>query len=103
MKIELESTVEIAWVNGVPTRLWVGKTESGIAVHAFVVLIGVRRDEDNAQFERELLGRTNILFEQLEAATTREKLQAVLDPLGREHAAHKTLVVGCPFCEGAIT
>ena len=39
MKIEVTSTEKIVQLNGMPARLWEGKTESGIPVHCFIPLI----------------------------------------------------------------
>lgn len=54
MKITLESTSEITKVNGIPARIWEGKTESGIPVFALIAKVGVHADEDVSQFEKEL-------------------------------------------------
>lgn len=58
MKIILENTSKIVElvVNGtaIPARIWEGKTESGIACHAFITRVGVDKNEDNSQFEAEL-------------------------------------------------
>lgn len=54
MRITMESTTKIVELNGVPARIWEGKTDSGISCHAYVTRIGVERDEDNAEFESEL-------------------------------------------------
>ncbi|MGY3393412.1 hypothetical protein ACVWW6_006003 [Bradyrhizobium sp. USDA 3311] len=54
MKLILESTGTIERVQGVPARVWHGKTESGIEVTAWISIVQVRKDPDNAQFEREL-------------------------------------------------
>lgn len=56
MKVTLESTTKIVDINnGVKARLWEGRTESGIEVHAFVTRIAVDKDDDFSQFDRELL------------------------------------------------
>jgi hypothetical protein len=55
MKITIESTGEILAVNGVPARVWQGKTDTGIPLVALIVTIGVDREEDCEQFDRELL------------------------------------------------
>jgi hypothetical protein len=59
MKITLESTTQIVDINnGVKARLWEGRTESGIEVHAFITRIAVsksERPEAIEVFERELL------------------------------------------------
>lgn len=58
MKVTLESTdkiIELATPHGtVPARIWEGKTESGIEVHAYITRITVHEDDDQAEFEREL-------------------------------------------------
>jgi hypothetical protein len=54
MKIELEATSRVENVNGVPARIWRGKTASGIEITAWINCIQVRADADNEQFEREL-------------------------------------------------
>ncbi|NJM09417.1 MAG: hypothetical protein HC883_00505 [Bdellovibrionaceae bacterium] len=54
MKITIESTSEIIQVNGVPARVWEGKTESGIDVFCLVTRIGIDKDADATEFEREL-------------------------------------------------
>ena len=43
-------------VNGtdVPARVWEGRTESGVECHALITRIGVHREQDTSQFEREL-------------------------------------------------
>ena len=54
MEIHLENTAKIVSLNGVPARVWEGHTESGIPVHAYITRIAVAKEEDTAQFEREL-------------------------------------------------
>lgn len=54
MKATLKSTTKIVELNGVPARVWEGKTKSGIPVHAFVTRVAVDREEDTSQFEQEL-------------------------------------------------
>lgn len=55
MKVTLESTTAIVEVNGiVKARLWEGKTESGIEIHAFITRIAVAKEADTSQFDREL-------------------------------------------------
>ena len=55
MKLELESTDRIVEVNGVPARLWEGRTASGIPVTALIVQLAVHQDQDQSQFQAELL------------------------------------------------
>jgi hypothetical protein len=54
MKITLESTSKIVELNGVPARIWEGKTESGIPVHAFITRIVVAKEDDSEEFQKEL-------------------------------------------------
>ena len=55
MKITIENTSRIIEINGVPARIWEGKTESGIAVHCAINRIAVHNTADTAQFEAELV------------------------------------------------
>lgn len=54
MKATIESTTKMVTVSGVQARIWEGKTECGIPFHAFIVRVGVLKDEDNTQFAAEL-------------------------------------------------
>ncbi|WP_299576612.1 hypothetical protein [uncultured Sunxiuqinia sp.] len=60
MKVTLTSTSKIVILkpgllsDGLPARIWVGETESGVKVHAFITRIAVAKDQDTEQFEREL-------------------------------------------------
>ena len=54
MRITIESTTKVVTLNGVPARIWEGRTESGVPVHAYVTRIAVERTEDTAEFERDL-------------------------------------------------
>lgn len=55
MKIEIESTTKIVKLNGVPARVWEGKTESGIKVHCFVTRIAIDKNEERiGEFQNEL-------------------------------------------------
>lgn len=56
MKIEIESTGKIVELDGVPARVWEGKTKSGIPVHCFVTRISPQTndDKDIKEFENEL-------------------------------------------------
>ncbi len=50
MKIALESTATIVVVDGVPTRKWVGTSETGERIVAFIPLIGYReKDEEGLE------------------------------------------------------
>lgn len=58
MKVTLESTTKIMelTLNGqtFPARIWEGRTENGIACHAYITRIAVHDSLDASQFEREL-------------------------------------------------
>ena len=54
MKATLESTSKIVTLNGLPARIWEGKTASGIPIHAYVTRVAVRNGADISQFEAEL-------------------------------------------------
>lgn len=53
MRITIESTSKVVQLNGVPARIWEGKTESGIPVHCYVTRIATD-NKDTSEFEREL-------------------------------------------------
>jgi hypothetical protein len=54
MRITIESTTNEVFLNGLPARIWEGRTDSGIPCHCYIIRIGVERDKDQAEFEREL-------------------------------------------------
>lgn len=54
MKIEIENTTKMIKINGVPARIWEGKTETGIPVRCFVSRIVAESKFDLLQFDREL-------------------------------------------------
>jgi len=59
MKVTLENTDKIVTIvvdgKEVPARIWEGVTEKGVHCHAYITRIAVHKDEDNAEFERDLL------------------------------------------------
>jgi hypothetical protein len=55
MQVTLTNTTQIVTLNGVPARIWEGTTSTGIRVHAFITGIAVHNDDNQEQFERELL------------------------------------------------
>lgn len=55
MMIILEKTDKLIDVNGIQSRLWQGKTESGIPITCLIVRIAVNAEADQAEFEKELL------------------------------------------------
>jgi len=58
MRLIIDSTSKLVELNGVPARIWVGQTDSGIPVHCFVTRVAVHKDEDSEQFDRELQQHT---------------------------------------------
>jgi hypothetical protein len=55
MKITIESTEKMVKLNNVPARVWVGESESGIKVIAFITRIAVDENEPRQEeFQREL-------------------------------------------------
>ncbi len=54
MRTTIENTDRITMVNGVPVRIWEGKTETGIPMIALIALIAANKDSDCSQFEEEL-------------------------------------------------
>lgn len=55
MKLTIESTPMITEVDGAQVRVWRGTSETGAQCYVFVKRIAVREDQDQSQFERELL------------------------------------------------
>ena len=65
MKLTLENTTDVVdlFPSGpdgapVPVRIWRGTTERGIKVYAFIALVAVDKDDDQAAFLKELQERT---------------------------------------------
>jgi hypothetical protein len=54
MRIVIESTTKTVTLNGVPARIWEGKTDSGIPCHAYITRIAVDREEDSREFDADL-------------------------------------------------
>lgn len=55
MKITIESTSHCVELNGVPARVWVGETESGIKLHCYVTRVAIDEEETRKEeFDREL-------------------------------------------------
>lgn len=58
MRVTLESTSKIVTIvvdgKEVPARIWEGVTAKGVPCHAYITRILVHKDEDNAEFERDL-------------------------------------------------
>jgi hypothetical protein len=56
----------------------------------------------DAVFAAAFLNRVRIA-QALLVPTSREEFNVALAPVRADHDSHRELVVGCPFCEGAIT
>lgn len=54
MKMTIESTNEFFSLDGIDTRLWKGKTETGIEVECFIHRLTPLQDDNLEQFENEL-------------------------------------------------
>lgn len=54
MQVQIESTTELATLDGVLCRLWNGVTADGVPCLVYVHRIAVRDDRDSSQFEKEL-------------------------------------------------
>lgn len=62
MKITIESTNEMVWVEGrehdckaaIPGRIWEGKTDTGIYVQCVITRIAAPYEADQSQFQRDL-------------------------------------------------
>lgn len=58
MKITLEPTGELVFVNGAGARIWTGTTDKGTEVHAIVFLVGCpagASQEEMDRLQRELV------------------------------------------------
>jgi len=55
MKMQIESTTKIVSFNGVPARVWEGKTARGVPVIVFVTRIAVDKAHDADELACELL------------------------------------------------
>jgi hypothetical protein len=54
MFILIHSTTKIVTINGVPARIWEGRSHNGVKVHCYITRISVHKNEDTSVFEREL-------------------------------------------------
>lgn len=54
MKIEISSTTKIVHLNGVPARIWEGKTAGGVPIHCYVTRVAVANGLDASELDREL-------------------------------------------------
>lgn len=54
VKITIESTDKLTHIEGVPVRIWEGRTEHGVTCVVMVHRIAVQKDQDTRQFEAEL-------------------------------------------------
>ena len=65
MKITLEPTKELVFVNGAGARFWVGHTDKGTPCHAVVFLVGVPADappETHDALQRELVEQDPLII-----------------------------------------
>jgi hypothetical protein len=58
VKLTIESTNQLTHINGSLTRVWKGKTESGVPCFVFVAVVGVDHSADSAEFDAELARST---------------------------------------------
>jgi|SRR5262245_161137 len=54
MRIEMEATERLMELEGVPVRLWEGRTDRGVRCLVFVHRLAVPPGEDSTEFDREL-------------------------------------------------
>lgn len=54
MKVTLQSTTKIVDVNGLPARVWEGRSAKGVRVYAFITRIAAEEGCDHAEFKNEL-------------------------------------------------
>ena len=54
MILTIEATDQLTHWDGVPVRVWKGKTESGVDCFVFVHRVAVHKSKDQAEFERAL-------------------------------------------------
>lgn len=55
MQVTLHSTNEFSFIDGTRCRVWRGKSKGGVECFALIPLIGVSREADQSEFERELV------------------------------------------------
>jgi hypothetical protein len=58
MKLTIEPTSELVFVNGAAARIWQGTTDKGTPIYAIVAMVAVpagSAPDIHAQFERELV------------------------------------------------
>ena len=58
MKASMLSTDRMIDINGVPARVWEGRTENGVPFTAAITRIAVHPEADNSEFEKELQEHT---------------------------------------------
>ena len=54
MKISVESTTKVVYLDGIQCRIWEGQTENGVSMHCYIARVAVKDDLDRTQFETEL-------------------------------------------------
>jgi len=55
MKLTIESTDKLTVMDGIPVCVWNGVTKAGVKCLVFVHRLAVHNDEDQSQFDRELV------------------------------------------------
>jgi hypothetical protein len=55
MLIILKNTDKIIDVNGIKSRLWEGKTDTGIFISCLIIRIAVNAKADQTEFDQELI------------------------------------------------
>jgi hypothetical protein len=84
MKISIESTTKVVFLNGVQCRVWEGTTERGVPMHCYIARVAVKDGEDQSQFEGEL---REMRQPSLEVATIPLRLLARLPSTGENDYA----------------
>lgn len=90
MKITLISTAAIVEINdgSLLARIWEGHTSSGIPVHALIPLISVSEEQNQLQFENELMEYHSIPSPDLIRYYGTTKAIYLLDQLEKERKAY---------------
>lgn len=73
MRLTIEESGQLTDIDGVPVRVWEGKTSGGVHCMVFVHLIAALNASDRDQFDAEL-------EEKLQPAVDNDPLDAILEP-----------------------
>ena len=85
MKLTLEPTGAIVFLNQQPARIWEGKTDEGIEVLAFIALIRVNAEEDQEAFQRDCLELPEVKLRSMTDEDFYARLDAIRDQLERKN------------------